>query len=383
VEERVPDVGASAATLPIGETDVAANSYVVPSFLPTPPLTPRIQNEYFRYDIEGFLQCSKCEFRAQSATTDGPGARKALLEHVYTTHIENLPWTCKDCQFTTKFKSNLIRHCRKLDHVANEEPHAPPGVREPDTRVIAASAKRVKWAGVNLSKTESSLTSSAEDDESAVEHGYSIPTITPAQRLAWRDQSSEQAGSMDPGTSEQSGEQTVRLQWTGQSVEPITSASAIPSPLPSSSRKRKSTQRVLTDDDDAAALNLAEKRVSSTSTAKKASIAVSTATSPPDSRLTPEALCEKYVKSVEDDAGARCAICDFVIRKTPRVNDPRTLMLSHVCGHLALSLRITCIACGYATENATHWETHKSESELDGGPLAAHEPSFAVTLEST
>ena len=33
--------------------DTTSASYVVPSFLPTPPLTPRIQREYFRYDIEG------------------------------------------------------------------------------------------------------------------------------------------------------------------------------------------------------------------------------------------------------------------------------------------------------------------------------------------
>ena len=38
---------------PVDEQDSVSKSYVVPSFLPTPPLTPRIQNEYFRYDIEG------------------------------------------------------------------------------------------------------------------------------------------------------------------------------------------------------------------------------------------------------------------------------------------------------------------------------------------
>ena len=99
---------------------------------------------------------------------------------------------------------------------------------------------------------------------------------------------------------------------------------------------------------------------------------------------------EKYVLPVEAEAdvaggrgvaGARCAICDFVIRKTPRVSDPLALMLSHVCGHLALVLRITCIACGFMTDSAAKWESHRSESELDGGPLAAHEPSFALAVD--
>lgn len=102
----------------------------------------------------------------------------------------------------------------------------------------------------------------------------------------------------------------------------------------------------------------------------------------PDSRLSPEALREKYVLPMENNVGVRCAICDFVIRKTPRVSDPLTIMLSHVCGHLALVLRVTCVACGFMTDNAANWEAHRTESELEGGPLATHEPTFAIAADT-
>ena len=102
----------------------------------------------------------------------------------------------------------------------------------------------------------------------------------------------------------------------------------------------------------------------------------------PDSRLSPEALRESYVLPMESDGGVRCGICDFVIRKTPRVSDPLTIMLSHVCGHLALVLRVTCLACGFMTDNAANWEAHRTESQLEGGPLAAHEPSFAIAADA-
>jgi len=410
--DRVPPTSDDAAVSPMVDQDSGVTSYVVPSFLPTPPLTPRIQKEYFRYDIEGFLQCSKCEFRVQSASTDGPGAKKALLEHVYATHIENLPWTCRDCQFTTKFKSNLVRHCRKLKHAANEERHAPPGIQEPDTRVVAASAKRVKWAGVNLAKSEHQQANNSEDEESPSEHGYSMPTITPTLRLSWQRQANEEDGcpkrkfnpyihrqeiSYESGAcaeKEREGkpESSIRLTWTGQSVEPVSLSS-----VSSSCRKRKSSHRIrdergddsVNEDDndneapgDSPDNEKAEAEASlSSSSSKPEDEKEGRQSAAPDSRLSAEALREKYVLPVEAEAGARCAICDFVIRKTPRVSDPLALMLSHVCGHLALVLRITCIACGFMTDSAAKWESHRSESELDGGPLAAHEPSFAVAVD--
>jgi len=383
-----------------GDGDSNTASYVVPSFLPTPPLTLRIQREYFRYDIEGFLQCSKCEFRVQSASTDGPGAKKALLEHVYATHIENLPWTCKDCQFTTKFKSNLTRHCRKLKHDMNEERHAPPGVLEPDARVVAASAKRVKWVGVNLSELHLSL--NTECEKAMDEHGYSLPKITPEQRVSWQRQSEDGGDTcnrpVDSNESVSNDQQqdTVRLKWTGQSVEPVTPSCSLTPP-----RKRKQTPRILPDvkqyedeiqTSDPVAASIPGKSRTATSikqqqqlTSKRTgpkTLLLPDVDSPPDSRLSPEALREKYVLQMESDVGVRCAICDFVIRKTPRVGDPLTIMLSHVCGHLALVLRVTCVACGFMTDNAANWEAHRTESELEGGPLATHEPSFAVAPDT-
>lgn len=380
------DIEASTKGTGDGESVVA--SYVVPSFLPTPPLTLRIQREFFRYDIEGFLQCSKCEFRVQSASTDGPGAKKALLEHVYATHIENLPWTCKDCQFTTKFKSNLSRHCRKMKHEMNEERHAPPGDQEPDARVVAASAKRVKWVGVNLSKElQLSLSQGYEN----AEHGYSLPKITPELRLSWQLQSEDVDGSGQRPLGDSSltefiegreGKQdTVRLKWTGQSVEPVSlSASATPP------RKRKQTPRILPDvkqyEEESQIDPNSHRRIPASKKTTRTNSATIVPESLPDSRLSPDALREKYVLPMENNAGVRCAICDFVIRKTPRVGDPLTFMLSHVCGHLALVLRVTCVACGFMTDNASNWEAHRTESELEDGPLATHEPAFAIAADT-
>ena len=168
------------------------------------------------------------------------------------------------------------------------------------------------------------------------------------------------------------------------------------SSVSSSCRKRKSSHRIRDergddsvneDDNDNEAPGESpdnEKAVdasSSSSTSKPDEEKEGRRSAAPDSRLSAEALREKYVLPVEAEAGARCAICDFVIRKTPRVSDPLALMLSHVCGHLALVLRITCIVCGFMTDSAAKWESHRSESELDGGPLAAHEPSFAVAVD--
>jgi len=252
--QRVPPTPSPESVVPIEDVEVIKPSketkdsnsnlnsehtpYVVPSFLPTPPLTPKIENEYFRFDIEGFLRCSQCEFRVHNASQDGPGPKRTLLEHVYAAHIENLPWTCSDCQFSTKFRSNLLRHCRKMSHLANDESYAPPGDADPAKRVIASSAKRVKWAGgdANGYRSKKGL---------KPEHGYSIPKVTPQQRQS----------NLDEGS-------VVKH----------------------------------------------------------------------EGGMTPEVVRRKYV--LTEDCSAKCLICNFVIRKTTRVSDPSTFMLSHVSAHL-------------------------------------------------